>query len=773
VCLVTSLLPGFGAYAVPAATSPAAGTAPGTARVAAPDDRAPLQVSIDSLAPSTIPRHGDLTLTGQVTNRSDETWTDLKVYLLTSATPMTSGAELAEAARTEPTAPIGERLYRPGLYDEIGDLAPGSSRSYTLSVPRGRLKISGEPGAYWLGVHVLGGGPEGRDLVADGRARTFIPLMRPRDPGTTLSLVIPVRATVRRQPDGRLSQPERWAEMLSSEGRLGRLLDFSGTSLGTPLTWLVDPAVLDAAHTLATNNPPMDAGPTDTDERANVPPTPTGSPSNSASESASASASASATASAGETPGESPSEGGGSSGESTGATPSDGDQGDTAPPPPQTPRSPEAQEAEDWLDTFRRQSDQHSVLALPYGEVDTAALLSSGRADLFDQARDLSALTLRTYRVQADPALAPPSGFLPEAALDEIDPDTQLVLSDRALTGTGRTVAESEQGHRIVLVDTSASRGGPGPGPRYQTLAIRQRMLSEAAVHALGPDAGQPLVVSTPATWDPGAQWRIADFFAGMTQPWLRLVDVPTAALGSSRPYDGQLRYPRRQKRAELPSDTLQAGRRLVDTGNAYAALLSRNDMVDEFLAKTAMTQLSYRMRPRPDVAERRMRQTTDLVGSRMARIGIDAPPFVTMSSESGSFQITLVNGLDEPVTVGVRARVDDQGLTIHSPDPVSLGPGQRTAVLLRATSHGLGVHEVTLHPVNVNGTPLGASTEFPLRSSQVGLVIWVILGLGAAVFVVAFAIRIRRRVRSRRGVRRSAGGAAEAVADSPRGDRP
>ena len=67
-----------------------------------------------------------------------------------------------------------------GLYDEVGDLAPGASTSYRISVPAEELGITGEHGVYWVGVHVLGADDGGRDGVADGRARTFIPLMPAR-----------------------------------------------------------------------------------------------------------------------------------------------------------------------------------------------------------------------------------------------------------------------------------------------------------------------------------------------------------------------------------------------------------------------------------------------------------------------------------------------------------------------------------------------------------------------------------------------------------------
>ena len=699
----------------------------GSTAVAAEEDT-PLEVSVGSMSPSVIPRRGKITITGQVTNHSDTTWTDLNVYLLTSPEPFTTSDELEEASATDPALEIGGRLFTPGLYDEVGDLAPGSSTNYTLSVARKDLQVSGAPGVYWLAVHVLGANDGLRDSVADGRARTFIPLMERKGPSTTMSLVVPVKATVKRRADGRLTNLGAWQELLSPDGRLGRVMELSGASVGVPLTWVVDPAVLDAARSVAADNPLMDAGPTDTDDEPNTPPSPSVNPSVNPSVSPSVS------------PSPSPSE-------DTTAGPSDEEASEL---------SADVEGAASWLNIFRRQSDQHTVLTTPYGDVDLAAMLRGDFAESYQQATDLGAATMESLDVDASPVVAPPSGHLPNVALPGIDPDTPLILGDHAAPEAEAPVVDDEQGHRIVLTDTSAGEGGPGPTPRFRALAVRQRILSEAAVHALSDARDEPLVVSTPQTWDPGSDWRIADFFPGFDVPWLRTVDVPAVAAGSSGgEYDGQLAYPGRERRAELPIANLLATQELSEVGNVYADLLTRNDTVDEFLAKSAMLATSYRVRPHPHAAVVRARGTTQTIRAQMEQVTINGPPFVTMSSEEGTFQVTIVNGLQEPVTVGIGADVRaDNGsgdLVIPSSDPVSLGPGQRASVRLRATAKDIGVHSVTLVPTSPSGEPLGSVTKLNVRSSQVGLVIWVVMGLGATVLFFASGIRIVRRIRARK----------------------
>ena len=110
-------------------------------------------------------------------------------------------------------------------------------------------------------MHVLGGSDStGRDTVADGRARTFIPLLPAQTTPTRLALVVPVKNEVRRGAAGRLLGLSGWQRSVSTDGRLDRLLNLSGRATA-PITWVVDPAVLDAVTSVAQDNPKIDPGP--------------------------------------------------------------------------------------------------------------------------------------------------------------------------------------------------------------------------------------------------------------------------------------------------------------------------------------------------------------------------------------------------------------------------------------------------------------------------------------------------------------------------------
>ena len=691
--------------------------------------RTPLRVSIETLAPATIPQHGRLTISGTITNRSHHTWNNLKAYLLISQTPLRSREELAEAAASDPAAEVGGRLAGQGLYQVVGDLAPGAAVGYQLSIRRQDLGISGESGVYWVGVHVLGEDSAGRDNVADGRARTFMPLLTPRatssGAGTRLALVVPVKGVSHRGAAGRLLSLESWQRALGPDGRLDRLLRLSARAQH-PITWVVDPAVLDAAESVARDNPKLDTGPCDGGSSMN------GSGSSDGSSDGSS-----------ESPSSSPSPGSGDQSDQ-------GDVGSAAEPTAQ------AQAAQAWLDEFRRQAPTHTVESVPYGDLDVASALSSRLRSLYAEGVTLSRQTLAAYGVDnAAPAVDPVHGVLPASALRRVPLQTTVLLADSTYPDHQQPVVAPADRAPVVLTDTEAGSGGPRPNSRYAALSMRQRILSEAALHALSPDRTQPLVVSTPAYWNPGSAWSQSRFFAGLDQTWLQMVDLPTVVSDaptdpSGGPSTGPV-YPRADRAAQVPFANLLATRQLTETGIAFAELLTDNDTVDDALSRTAMLASAQGARAQPERSLHQVKSSIDYVRGQMSQVRVEGPPFVMMSSQQGPISVRLVNDLDQPVTVGIGADTRGGGLTVSKPDPVRLGPGERTAVRLEARSDGIGVHAVTVYATTADGTPVGAITQFNVRTSHVSTVIWVIMAIGAAVLFLAIVIRLIRRVRRRR----------------------
>lgn len=677
------------AAALVAVVLPALG--PGPVNAADDEPASPLTVNLTRLVPAAIPATGNLTLAGTVTNDSDETWFAVNVHPFISATPMTTRDELAAAARTPLSTEVGTRLVEAGQFESLGDLAPGMSRGFRISIPVEQLgaEISGAEGVYWIGLHALGQNSTGRDDVADGRTRTFIPLVR-QAKTTTVAVVVPVRERVRRDPAGRVLGTTGWSDSLTLTGRLGRLGGFLGTAGNQALTLLVDPAVLEAVADLSANNPPLSLG--------------------------------------------------------------DGEPAEPGPEPTPTSRSANRLEptdranAEAWSQQVLAAARRHTVLRLPYADPDVNTLARRAPR-LLEIAGTLSAQTFESLDITTTPAVAPADGWLDEALLPLLGSEPLLLVSDQA-SPRARTQGTTPGGQDLVLADQRAASGGPGPGEPLDALALRQRIVSDAALRV--GRVSSPLVVVLPDDWDPGPGWQQADFFSGLDQAWLDLVPLRRSEPGAATvpPVPG---YADAQRDQEVPQVNVDATRSLLKTTDALVELLRSENDVAHDLAGVAFTAVSIHARGDRARARGQVLATNAKMLARAGQVEVVGTDFVTLSGGSGTLAVTVVNGLDQPITVGVEPRTAPSGVEIEATEPFEMAPGQRTVLRLKAKAAGVGVNRVVLSAVTTDGTEIGTPLVFSLRTSQVGNLVWGILGAGALVLVVMIARRIRRGLREHR----------------------
>jgi len=174
--------------------------------------------------------------------------------------------------------------------------------------------------------------------------------------------------------------------------------------------------------------------------------------------------------------------------------------------------------------------------------------------------------------------------------------------------------------------------------------------------------------------------------------------------------------------------------------------VLTRKPALRRSLFEEVAGNISYAARRQPLIALYRLRATANWVRSNLDAIHLVAPPSVTLASTSGRFSALVSNDLDVPVTVKVRA-VSDRGLHISGGEQVQLAPHGRNSVLLNASTHGRGVHNVELELTNRHGKPLGAADTFPMRAEQVSGLIWAIIGVGVGLLFAAIVVRLFRRI--------------------------
>ena len=341
---------------------------------------------------------------------------------------------MTSSRRRRPPAPdtfSGNRLTDPSTQVLVGDLAPGKAATFTVRV-RAKTLAPRDPGVYWIGVHALGTSPEGRDLEADGRARTFIPFVPKslsRLQTVPLSVVLPVRDRARRAADGSLNGPTRWVHLTAPEGRLSRLADFGSSAGDAPLTWMVDPAVLDALKDFGQGNPPLSLGPERRAEQGNDQ-NPDSSPS----------------------PSPSPSTG------------------------PDAPSQEERDRANLVLNTLLTSVRSHPTLALGYADPDVASLARRG-PNLLRRSEELSARSMKAHNLTGSAVVAPPEGYFDPDLLTRLPQSTLMLLSDHG-----------------ELDDPPAVQAAQRPGPRAHRRAFgHRRSAAEPSAHATGAASAHPL----------------------------------------------------------------------------------------------------------------------------------------------------------------------------------------------------------------------------------------------------------------------------------------
>ncbi len=684
------------------------GTAFAPAFAAPADDGASLLVHLDTITP-VLPRSGNVEITGTVTNASDETFTRINLHPFSSQAPILDATSLAASAAIDPLEFVGQRVTVPGTFATVEALAPGESATFTDSVPVELLGIPDEGGVYWIGIHALGDSESTpRDAVADGRARTFIPARPAGDRSQEASVILPVRNRVWYDAQGRIAGTERWARRLADGGSLDGVLDMADSAGAAPYDWLVDPAVLVAVARLSAGNPARTLDPDTT-----VPgqePTPS-------------------------EPATDPTELPQSLAPAGGPTPTDEEQvlADTA---------------SAWLARFIQTVGTKAVLTLPFGDLDVSSAVRNAPERL-TEATTRSAQVMTDLGLGSLPVVSPTDDVLSPEALTALPEDTVVLLGDNAfaIPPTTKNSLVKLLGHKVVVTSTGAESGGPGPTAANDPLALRQRLISEAALRADNRDTA-PLVVTLPTVW---RGEDAAVFFDDLEQSWLDLVPVTSIADRSATGVPATtLAYSETDQEAELPAANFLAGKETSEVATLTESVLAMQTTIEAQVRDEVLVTLSEQHRAAPRLATLAVGRVEGALRAELGKIRIEGPTSVTLSSDSGKLGATLVNGLDQPVTVQVAA-LTDSDLSLSGDTLRTLGPRARSVVRYEARTSQTRVHNVRLAVTSVDGVPLGSVDQLPIRAAQVSALIWFVMAAGALVLFGMIGYRLPGQIRARR----------------------
>ncbi len=130
------------------------------------------------------------------------------------------------------------------------------------------------------------------------------------------------------------------------------------------------------------------------------------------------------------------------------------------------------------------------------------------------------------------------------------------------------------------------------------------------------------------------------------------MVPIPR---GATSAFEGELPYGRAQLAEEVGTSNIVATRRLTHTSTVLGNLLANENDVTDQLSGAALQSSSYSARPTPKLAADQVLALDATTRGQMDRVQVTGTDFVTLSGGSGSLTVTLVNGLKQPITVGMQ----------------------------------------------------------------------------------------------------------------------
>ena len=638
-----------------------------------------LTVTINSLSPSRLRTGATVTMTGTVTNRDDHAWRKVQAYLVIPGSPFTTRAQIGEAINNG-AAYTGVRVIDQGLFDDMGNLAPGQTLNFRVKVPYDKLGISGAQGVYPVGIQILGTDTDGqRSGDAIARATTFLPLIASGQKAVPASILWPFLMPDYRGADGNYHDPRATLADISAGGQLRNLLDLAMSVPQRSSTALIDPALL--------------VGVDDLIHKRHLP-------------------------------------------KSVDITDS------------------QVSEARTFLKDLLTFARTGSCWVLGFDRPDMLAL-----ADNADLRRPLTAAVdrattaaLTKFQLSGRQVSWPTKDGVTTGLLSTLrgDGDNPVIVTSSALPGWQRRLGSivrytTTGGPEPLLVTDSLDVGVPGEA---SVVTLRQRILSEAALavlqRAIDPKSRADAVTMVDPLWDPGSgasAGELASAFDASFVSGSSLEDLMTTSLAT---YQG--RVPATAKARTVTRTQLEAAAALLTAGSTLTSIMPATAGADAGYARDAAEVLGVRWRQHSQTGVAIARSRARAAGADLSKIKIEAPPSVTLSSSSGAFPLTITNGTKHDIRIGVTLDSSNPSLTIPKVKPVAIGAGERHTVTVKVDLHDQNATYLTASLTSGNGETIGDTKTFKVRSSKVGAVLWVAMGLTVTLVLVALFRRFRRQ---------------------------
>jgi hypothetical protein len=353
--------------------------------------------------------------------------------------------------------------------------------------------------------------------------------------------------------------------------------------------------------------------------------------------------------------------------------------------------------------------------------------------------------------------------------------DTALVLSDQALpiiggqpaeTPSARTAVTTADGQLPTLLTDSGLNADVvgGVDDPYGTRLSLQLFLAETLmIQAEAPYDQRDLVIAPPQRWNPSPGYA-AELLADTGKvPWIQPVGLQTARNAPiyTKVQRSGLTYPASARAAELSPAYLARVTAVRSQIGDFAAVLPAGDPQTLGYTASAQQALSSAWRGQPRVANSRLTALSNELSSAMSQVHIASHPgsFVTLTSHGGKVPVTIANDLDTPVNVIVQVAANQRlDLSHRGRVAVAIPARQQTVVDVQAASKTSGVFPVQVQLLTPKGHRYGPPTQLFIRSTVYGKITLVITGAATAALMITVAVRLTRRALAARRSSATAG---------------
>ncbi|NEA33370.1 hypothetical protein G3I17_17095 [Streptomyces sp. SID13031] len=688
-----------------------------TQAVAASAEENPVvDVAIDSFSPSAPVPGQAVTITGRITNTSQTTFLASQAIACIERNRLSTADALA-AIPAEKDEPLNDRNDCVGLANSESTtfqafdnpLAPKAAVAFQLVVPWSEWKITSQAGVYTVGVRFRGNVTE-RDRTTAGLSRILMPVIAktPMPRKVDAALVLPLR----HQPTllaNHLFTNDSLAESMAPTGQLGRLLELGKKRT---VTWLVDPAMLDEARTIADSDSyKVTDGPGQTkagtgravikawlaafDQSRNTNPVvllPYGDP-------------------------------------DVASLVRYGD--------PLTKVVTDSRSLSEQYNLLPPSPGAPSGLWLEGGDLTTKTLVNGSSGFAGERKDDINIVSSSSWSAKERPAL------LPSPVYNVLTPE-----------GPPRSVP-------TVIADSALLAGGPDPATAGDPLQIQQRFVAETSLIAGTGTGAASVVVVPPRDWDDsGATSAVAA--AMSASPWITPVGINQVV--PAEPGTRDVKAPAAPAESTgLPDGQLDDLKDLSDAAATYQELLAdpsadteiRTRMIQGLLRSAASEWVGA-----PDQARRFLAYQRNVVAAQLKAVKLVSNTTnghqgikVNLSGSKGSFPLTVENGLDVTIRISliVTATGNRDDLRIDPLQVKTLPAGQKGTFQVKASAEQNGVINANAQLITSDLQPIGEAQPLVIQASQYGSVGWILVGAAVALLFGTSIVRIYRRVRSER----------------------